>query len=68
MEQQKQFSHGLLYSVPPENFKSLHLQDEGGLNEFEWSGFKSRLSVDSMASSIRAFLKKTASDWGITKG
>jgi hypothetical protein len=67
MEQQKQFSHGLLYSVPPENFKSLHLQDESGLGEFEWDEFKPRLYVNSMASSIRAFLKKIAADWGITK-
>jgi hypothetical protein len=30
------FSHGLLYSVAPENFSELHLQDETKENEFEW--------------------------------
>lgn len=67
MEQQKPFSHGLLYSVPPENFSSLHLQDEKKLEGFEWGEFKSNLSGVSMTRSILSFLKKTAADWGITK-
>lgn len=67
MEQQKPFSHGLLYSVPPENFSSLHLQDERRLDDFEWGEFKSNLSVESITQYILYFLKQTAAGWGIAK-
>lgn len=33
---EQSFSHGLLYSVAPENLCELHLQDENTANEFEW--------------------------------
>lgn len=32
----EQFSPGLLYSVAPENFSELHLQDEDNTDGFEW--------------------------------
>lgn len=36
MEQPHTFSHGLLYSVAPENLSELHLQDDANVDEFEW--------------------------------
>lgn len=61
MEQQKTFSHGLLYSVPPQNFSSLHLEEERGRDEFEWEGLKANFSGKSIARKILPFLRKAAS-------
>lgn len=36
MEQQQTFSHGLLYSVAPEDLAELHLQDDTKVDDFEW--------------------------------
>lgn len=58
MEQQKPFSHGLLYSVPPENFSSLHLQDEETARDFEWGGFKAIISFRRMTEWLFSLLKK----------
>ena len=58
MEKQKPFSHGLLYSVSPENFSSLHLQDEGRTGEFEWGEFKTIFSFATMTKCLLSFLKK----------
>jgi len=67
MDHQKSFSHGLLYSVPPQNLSSLHLRDEERTDEFEWAGFKSNLSGESIARYILSLLRKTACAWGIAK-
>ncbi len=40
---ERSFSHGLLYSVAPENFSELHLQDETMVDEFEWEEQESAL-------------------------
>jgi hypothetical protein len=40
---ERSFSHGLLYSVAPENFSELHLQDETMADEFEWEEQESAL-------------------------
>ncbi len=41
---EQQFSPGLLYSVSPENFSELHLQDEEKTEGFEWSEDESALT------------------------
>ncbi len=58
MDGQKPFSHGLLYSVPPENFSSLHLQDEGTSEEFEWGEFKAIFSFATTTEWLLSLLKK----------
>ena len=40
MKNQQTFSHGLLYSVAPENLATLHLLDEGGHDEFDWLAYE----------------------------
>lgn len=55
---EQQFSPGLLYSVAPENFSELHLQDEVKIEPFEWEQQKSTL--DSFAQTIRSFFHKLA--------
>lgn len=67
MEKQKPFSHGLLYSVPPENFSSLHLQDEGTAGEFEWSEFGAKFSFASIARRLFSFLKQACVAGTISK-
>ena len=58
MDGLKPFSHGLLYSIPPENFSSLHLQDEGTSGEFEWGEFKIIFSFTVMTEWLYSLLKK----------
>lgn len=65
MEQQKQFAHGLLYSVPPENFPSLHLRDEKKLDGFEWAEFNLGLTIRYGVQEIMSFLKMAAARRGI---
>lgn len=40
---EQQFSPGLLYSVSPENFSELHLQEEQKAEGFEWETDESSL-------------------------
>lgn len=44
MEHHQSFSPGLLYSVAPENFSELHLQDEEKVDAFEWEEHESALT------------------------
>ncbi len=41
---EQSFSHGLLYSVAPENLSELHLQDEEAADDFEWEKQDSLIS------------------------
>ena len=43
MDKQQFYSHGLLYSVEPQDLSSLHLQDENVKAEFDWSEEKNYL-------------------------
>lgn len=64
MEQRKAFSHGLLYSIPPQNLSLLHLNGEESHDEFEWGEFKSHLSGVSVARYILSALGKAFSAIG----
>lgn len=64
MEQQKAFSHGLLYSIPPQNLSSLHLNGAESHDEFEWEELKSQLSGISVARYILSALRKAVSAIG----
>ncbi len=67
MEQQHSFSHGLLYSVSPENFSNLHLHDENDADGFDWGAYEAQSSGDSFAKIVLSMLKITASKWGLNK-
>jgi hypothetical protein len=67
MEQQQSYSHGLLYSVAPENFSALRLHDEDGKDEFDWEAYENENKGDSFARIVLNFLKATAVSWGIIK-
>lgn len=64
MNQQQSFSHGLLYSIAPENFSELHIGDEVGHAEFDWSEQKSNTGF---SATLKAFLAVTAAKWGLLK-
>jgi len=59
MKEQPSFSHGLLYSVAPENFSALHLNDDE-LNGLDWAN-ESKLAEDSYVQIVLGFLKRTVS-------
>lgn len=59
MEKQQSFSHGLLYSVAPESFSALHLNDESKLDTFDWEAYESQLAGDSFAQVFLNWLKFT---------
>ena len=65
MEQQQFISPGLLYSIAPENFSELHLNDESQVDTFDWTAHESELTGDSFARAVFSFLRITASKWGI---
>jgi hypothetical protein len=66
MEHQQSFSHGLLYSVAPEDIAQLHLNDESRLDELDWNEYESQPKDESYAKAVLTFLKVTASKWGWT--
>jgi hypothetical protein len=67
MEKQKSYSHGLLYSVTPESFSSLHLHDEADKDGFDWEAYEAEYAGDSLVTIVLDFLKTTAVSWGIIK-
>ena len=67
MEQQQSFSHGLLYSVSPENFSELHLHDKADADGFDWEAYEAENSGNSFTQIIMDFLKITAAKWGLSK-
>ncbi len=67
MEQPQSFSHGLLYSIAPDDFSGLHLHDEADVDPFDWEEHESQFAGDSFAQIVFSFLKVTASKWGLDK-
>lgn len=67
MEQQQQFSHGLLYSVAPEDFSELHLDGEARHDGFDWEAYEAEQGGDSFTQIALDFLKVTAVKWGLAK-
>ena len=67
MEHEQSFSHGLLYSVSPEDFSGLHLHDEADADGFNWEEYESQYAGDSFARLVLSFLKVTAIKWGLNK-
>jgi hypothetical protein len=59
MKNQQSFSHGLLYSVAPENISALHLLDDERRDDFDWQADESQLGGKSFVQVIRNYLKAT---------
>ncbi len=65
MEHQQSFSHGLLYSISPENL--CHVQEDSKVDNFDWQAYEDQNAGDSAAQIILSILKVTAANWGIIK-
>lgn len=55
---EQQFSPALLYSVAPENFSELHLQDDERADRFEWEEQES--AINSFTRAVLSFFHKPA--------
>lgn len=60
MGNQQPFSHGLLYSVAPEDFSKLHLRDEDEQGGFDWEVSESRVAGSSFVAAMLDFLRGIA--------
>jgi len=64
MEHHQSFSPGLLYSVAPEDFPQLHLNDESRLDDLDWDENRTQSGDVSFSKNVLTFLKVTAAKWG----
>jgi len=61
MKNQQSYSHGLLYSVAPDNLSSLHLNDDDvKKDEFDWEAYEAEYKGNSLAQTVLNFLKTTS--------
>ena len=67
MKDQQFFSPGLLYSISPNDFSSLHLNEENTTNEFDWREYESQDGAYSLLAAAFSLLKTTAANWGVIK-
>lgn len=63
MEKQQSYSHGLLYSVAPENFSTLHLHDNDSKDAFDWEAYEAEYRGDSFMRIVLNLLRTTAAKW-----
>jgi hypothetical protein len=67
MKVQQNYSHGLLYSIEPNDFASLHINDDESKDKFNWEAYDADYANESFAMAFLGFLKTTAINWGLIK-
>lgn len=67
MEHPQSFPPGLLYSVAPEDFPQLHLNDDSNLDELDWDEHRTQAGDETYTGAVLTFLKVTAAKWGLTR-
>jgi len=67
MKTQQYYSHGLLYSVEPNDFASLHLNDDQNKDKFNWEAYESDYSGETFFKAVLSLVKTTAVGWGLIK-
>jgi hypothetical protein len=67
MKNQQYYSHGLLYSVEPNDFASLHLNEDKSKDKFNWEAYEADNAGESFVTALITFLKTTAINWGLIK-
>jgi len=67
MKNQQTYSHGLLYSVEPNDLASLHLNEDEGRDKFNWEAYEAVYTGETFVMSVLNFLKTTAINWGLIK-
>lgn len=58
MQIHQHVSHGLLYSVAPQNIELLRLSESAVHDEFDWEEYETEMSGGSLASNVLDFLKE----------
>ena len=67
MNNQQTYSHGLLYSIAPDQISALHLISDEKNEEFDWGTHDAQLMGGSLAGALLNFIKTTAVMWGLIK-
>ena len=60
MNTQQSYSHGLLYSVAPDDFSTLHLHDKDGKDEFDWEAYEAEYGGKSLVRAVLDFMKSAS--------
>lgn len=50
-------SHGLLYSVAPQDFAKLNLSEQSIHDEFDWEEYESQYAEETLTGSLFTYLK-----------
>jgi len=58
MQIHQPISHGLLYSVAPQDLAQMHLSDQAKREGFEWEEYGAEYAEDTLANNIIAFLNE----------
>ena len=58
MQIHQPISHGLLYSVAPQDFAQRHLSDQATHDDFECEEYESEYAEETLANHVIAFLKE----------
>lgn len=61
MQIHQHVSHGLLYSIAPQDIEQLRLSESAVHDEFDWEEYEAEISGGSLASNVLDFLKEVAS-------
>jgi hypothetical protein len=67
MNNQQTYSHGLLYSIAPDQISALHLNSDEKNEEFDWGAHEAQLNCFSLVGAALSFMKTTAVMWGLIK-
>ena len=65
MNNQQTYSHGLLYSVAPDQFSALHLNAEEKNDKFDWGAYEAELKRECLVGVVLSFMKTKAVMWGL---
>jgi hypothetical protein len=65
MHKHQSYSYGLLYSIAPSSFRSLHLLEYEGKDSFDWQAYKIQYGNETLPVALLNLLKATAEILGI---
>ena len=64
MLRQQSYSYGLLYSVAPSSFHSLHLLEHDGKDSFDWQAHSLPNKNETLTAAVLNFLKEIVGSLG----
>jgi hypothetical protein len=60
MHKQPSYSYGLLYSIAPSSFYSLHLLEYEGKDSFDWQAYNIQNGYETLPVALLSYLKAIA--------